>query len=417
MAKKKIENLYKEEILVLEELNNLNSDEQFEVIKNTLNIMYEDKLEITKGMVLKCLKLTLAKTDDYLYLAQNLVVEKTDKEIIFSFQKHGNKLPLIILLVGVLFVALFSATYSGIVLIEKNKINIDIDGDGIPDINLDIDDDGYADINIDLNKDKKPDLNIDYKGNKKAIFALDKNNTGKPNFNLVNDAQGEKAKICKLNCDTNGDGWPDYNYDIDGDGTPDFDIDTNSDGIPDLNLDLNGDLICDAMCDTNGDGKCDTKCIEPESGIKGSGPSNITGDPSGEIRTGYLSVIYESEGDFLVDNLFPDDQTGVVPKNPVKTFRIINNSEYTVIYKLFWVVSQNTFTSENFKYKIESTNNGYAMLDYETAPWEDVSISNYVTIDPKAIQEYTINFKLQGINDEQNYDQGKVFGGHIKVGD
>ncbi|HBG8586040.1 hypothetical protein QQO80_14355, partial [Clostridioides difficile] len=39
--------------------------------------------------------------------------------------------------------------------------NIDIDGDGKPDINIDTDGDGKPDINIDTDGNGKPDINID----------------------------------------------------------------------------------------------------------------------------------------------------------------------------------------------------------------------------------------------------------------
>ena len=75
-------------------------------------------------------------------------------------------------------------------------VNIDIDGNGTPDINIDTDGDGIPDVNIDIDGDGTPDINID----------------------------------------TDGDGIPDVNIDTDGDGKPDLNIDTNGDGIPDINL-------------------------------------------------------------------------------------------------------------------------------------------------------------------------------------
>ena len=46
---------------------------------------------------------------------------------------------------------------------------------------------------------------------------------------FVNDATN--GKKCSINCDLDGDGWPDINIDLDGDGIPDVDIDTDGDGI------------------------------------------------------------------------------------------------------------------------------------------------------------------------------------------
>ncbi len=97
-------------------------------------------------------------------------------------------------------------------------VNIDTDGDGVPDINVDTDGDGEPDVNIDTDGDLEPDINID----------------------------------------TDGDGDPDINIDIDGDGDPDIDIDTDGDGIPDENIDEDDDLRVDTyvvvnFVSTNGD--------------------------------------------------------------------------------------------------------------------------------------------------------------------
>lgn len=418
MKREKISNFYREETLNIIDFNKLDNDKQIEEIEKLLNIMYEDKFKVSRSMVLKVIKLTFAKGDDYLYLANKLTIEKTNNKLTFKFEKRGNKKILIVLLSLSLFAGLVTATYSGLLLLERAKLNIDIDGDGIPDINIDLDDDGIPDINIDLDGDKKPDLNIDYKGNLQAIFALDTNGDGKPDYNLVNDATTpEKLKACKVNCDIDGDGWPDINLDFDGDGIPDMDIDTDEDGIPDLNLDLNGDMICDVMCDTTGDMKCDTNCIETEGYIKRSGPSAVRGEQDSNVDTGYLTIIYEEEESFVVKNLHPEDQPGQANKKAEKTFRIINDSIYTVAYKLAWRDVENTFISENFMYQITSTNNGFNMDDFISAPRDNVEISTFILIPPNSVQEYTVTFKIKGMNEEQNYDQNRVFMGYIKVGD
>ncbi|HFL3587333.1 TPA: hypothetical protein ACG3P2_001779 [Clostridioides difficile] len=105
--------------------------------------------------------------------------------------------------------------------------NIDIDGDGIPDINIDTDGDGKPDINIDTNGDWKPDINIDT------------DNTGewKPSTEGGN---GDGIWKPDKNIDTNGDGNPDTDYnrpavDTDNDGVddywkPDKNVDTGSGG-------------------------------------------------------------------------------------------------------------------------------------------------------------------------------------------
>ncbi len=73
-----------------------------------------------------------------------------------------------------------------VVIGETLPTNIDVDGDGIPDINIDTDGDGKPDINIDTDGDGKPDINIDTDntgdwkpsgegGNKDGIWKPDTN--------------------------------------------------------------------------------------------------------------------------------------------------------------------------------------------------------------------------------------------------
>ncbi|MGO0832717.1 hypothetical protein ACTPD6_04545 [Clostridioides difficile] len=114
--------------------------------------------------------------------------------------------------------------------------NVDIDGDGIPDINIDTDGDGKPDINIDTNGDWKPDINIDT------------DNTGewKPSTEGGN---GDGIWKPDKNIDTNGDGNPDTDYnrpavDTDNDGVDDYwkpnkDVNTGSGGYDTGNPDPN----------------------------------------------------------------------------------------------------------------------------------------------------------------------------------
>ncbi len=422
MSKRKIDNIYKELRINLNEFNLLTPEEQYSKIEEILNEMYEGKFEVTKAYVLKCIKLTVVKNEDYLYLRENLTVEKSNNELIFSFKKNGKKLPILILLIATLLIGALSATYFGILYLQTRDLNKDINGDGIPDINLDLDNDRKAEINIDTDGDDKPDLNIDYKGDRDDVFNIDTDDDGIPDKNIVNDAT-ENPGECKLNCDSDGDGWPDYNYDIDGDGEADLDKDTDNDGLVDDSIDLNGDRVCDINCDDDNDGVCDRNCIDKEidpldpddENYVPSGPVDTEGDTSSDVNSAKLSVVYEDFGELVVEGLVPTDQgSGVV--TPEKKFTITNLSDFEVIYKLSFLIETNTFESQNFKYKIESTNGGYSS-DYQTAPWEDTLLSSYVVIDPLATQEYTLTFMLEGINAPQDYDQGQKFVGHIKVGD
>ncbi len=121
--------------------------------------------------------------------------------------------------------------------LKLDMINVDIDGDGKPDINIDTDGDGRPDVNIDTNGDWKPDINIDT------------DNTGewKPSTEGGN---GDGIWKPDKNIDTNGDGNPDTDYnrpavDADNDGVddywkPDKNVDTGSGGYDTGNPDNGG---------------------------------------------------------------------------------------------------------------------------------------------------------------------------------
>ncbi len=129
----------------------------------------------------------------------------------------------------------------------KAVINIDTDGDIIPNINIDTNGDMKADINIDTNGDNEPNTNF----SPINLWKPDKNHT-------YQKFQYDTMKIDPLlNIDSDGDGRPDINIDLDGDGNPDLNIDVDGDGIPDTNIDSNGDGKPDINVDTDGDGKPD----------------------------------------------------------------------------------------------------------------------------------------------------------------
>ena len=181
-------------------------------------------------------------------------------------------------------------------ILKIDNLNIDVDGDGTPDINIDTNNDGTPDINIDTDNDWEPNINIDTDntgvwkpssegGNKDGIWKPDTNMDIKgdghseesyyrPAIDIDGDGIDDNWKPNKnveygednfhydtynpnINIDTDGDGTPDINIDIDGDGVPDVNIDTNGDNNPDVNVDVDGDGIPDINIDTDGDGKPD----------------------------------------------------------------------------------------------------------------------------------------------------------------
>ena len=208
-------------------------------------------------------------------------------------------------------------------------LNIDSDGDGKPDLNIDTDNDGKPDlnlvilkksdwkptkcvkqdtdngileeyctgtnikavINVDTDGDGIPDINIDTNGDMNADLNITKTGQTEPSVNIATIESWKPNKDFKyqgfsydtiqhkpyLNIDTDGDGRPDVNVDLDGDGTADINIDVNGDGIPDVDIDSDGDGKPDVNVDTDGDGKPDENIKEitewkPDKNVDGEFP-------------------------------------------------------------------------------------------------------------------------------------------------
>lgn len=384
------------------------SGEQDKLITDTLDKIYEGNVEVTKKHLEKVLNVAFDNKDNETYLPHSLCVKKDGNKLIFAFKKKNTAL-IILFLLGFLFIAGF-ATFTGVQFLAKEKLNIDLNGDGIADLNIDLDDDGLCDINCDTNDDGKPDKNIDYRGNRKPTFNVLVENKDTL-FNEMNQMD-EKGK-CKLNCDTNNDGWPDTNIDIDGDGKADLNIDIDNNGLPDLNIDTNGDGVADINIDDDGDGKCDRLCAsvsDNKGGMTTIGGGNVN------IDTAVLIVAFESGADINVSNLYPDDQNDpdVNTTVPDVKFTIINTTSKALHYNLDWINVENTFTSGNFMTKIFGDNGGYK-ADWASAPTTNNRFANNIEIPAYTTQNYVLSFKLRGIGTEQNFDQGKIFKGRVAV--
>lgn len=384
------------------------SGEQDKLITDTLDKIYEGNVEVTKKHLEKVLNVAFDNKDNEIYLPHSLCVKKDGNKLIFAFKKKNTAL-IILFLLGFLFIAGF-ATFTGVQFLAKEKLNIDLNGDGIADLNIDLDDDGLCDINCDTHDDGKPDENIDYRGNRKPTFNVLVENKDTL-FNEMNQMD-EKGK-CKLNCDTNNDGWPDTNIDIDGDGKADLNIDIDNNGLPDLNIDTNGDGVADINIDDDGDGKCDRLCAsvsDNKGGMTTIGGGNVN------IDTAALIVAFESGDDINISNLYPDDQNDpdVNTTVPDVKFTIINTTSKAIHYNLDWIKVENTFTSGNFMTKIFGDNGGYK-ADWASAPTTNNRFANNIEIPAYTTQNYVLSFKLRGIGTEQNFDQGKIFKGRVAV--
>lgn len=386
----------------------LKSGEQDKLITDTLDKIYEGNVEVTKKHLEKVLNVAFDNKDNETYLPHSLCVKKDGNKLIFAFKKKNTAL-IILFLLGFLFIAGF-ATFTGVQFLAKEKLNIDLNGDGIADLNIDLDDDGLCDINCDTNDDGAPDENIDYRGNRKPTFNVLVENQEKL-FNEMN--QMDENGKCKLNCDTNNDGWPDTNIDIDGDGKADLNIDIDNNGLPDLNIDTNGDGVADINIDDDGDGKCDRLCAsvsDNKGGMTTIGGGNVN------IDTAALIVAFESGDDINISNLYPDDQNDpdVNTTVPDVKFTIINTTSKAIHYNLDWIKVENTFTSGNFMTKIFGDNGGYK-ADWASAPTTNNRFANNIEIPAYTTQNYVLSFKLRGIGTEQNFDQGKTFKGRVAV--
>lgn len=384
------------------------SGEQDKLITDTLDKIYEGNVEVTKKHLEKVLNVAFDNKDNETYLPHSLCVKKDGNKLIFAFKKKNTAL-IILFLLGFLFIAGF-ATFTGVQFLAKEKLNIDLNDDGIADLNIDLDDDGLCDINCDTNDDGKPDKNIDYRGNRKPTFNVLVENKDTL-FNEMN--QMDENGKCKLNCDTNNDGWPDTNIDIDGDGKADLNIDIDNNGLPDLNIDTNGDGVADINIDDDGDGKCDRLCAsvsDNKGGMTTIGGGNVN------IDTASLIVAFESGADINVSNLYPDDQNDpdVNTTVPDVKFTIINTTSKALHYNLDWINVENTFTSGNFMTKIFGDNGGYK-ADWASAPTTNNRFANNIEIPAYTTQNYVLSFKLRGIGTEQNFDQGKTFKGRVAV--
>lgn len=399
------------ETINLKEFMLLDGKKQDEVIKDTLDKMYESDIKVTSKMLDKILNVAFDNKNNEAYVKDSLMVEKEGNKLTFYFRKKKNAGLLVLFLLAFLFIGGF-ATYTGVVYLNKASLNIDLDGDNIPDLNIDLYDRGVCDVNCDINKDKKPDRNIDYHGNKKPIFnVILEDDTI---FNPVN--QLDEKGVCILNCDTNDDGWPDLNIDYDGDGVVDLDRDINGDGIKDLDLDINGDGVCDINCDTDKDNVCDKFCTNIDITNNGDGTSSSTGNNGIDFTSASLIIMFDETDKIVADNIYPDDQegTGVNTKVPDMKFTVENTTDNYLYYTINWQNIYNTFESTNFWFRVVSNAGGYN-TDWKTAPFEDETMVERVAIPPRTKQTYTISFTLHGINESQNYDQGKIFRGNVVV--
>ena len=135
MAKKKEEMIKQNsnrETVDLKEFMLLDAKKQDEKIKETLDLMYEGKLEVTKKHIERVLNICFDPKDNEVYLPASLCVEKTGSKLTFLFRKRNNVGLILLFLLAFLFVGGF-ATYTGVQYLGRLQMNQDLDNDGVAD--------------------------------------------------------------------------------------------------------------------------------------------------------------------------------------------------------------------------------------------------------------------------------------------
>jgi len=383
----------------INEISKLNFIEKNEKIRDLIKNATGVRNNIRSNELLKIIDFIEDNKDQELILNKELLIKKTETELIISYRKGKIYLNVIIFVVGLILIT-FIATYAYLFKERLLTVNKDINKDGVPELNIDQDGDGIADVNIDINNDNKPDYNINYRNNGKALFNMKYNDKYLNSMNQDVNSDGN----CDINCDINDDGWPDINLDIDGDGIADLFIDSEYKGYATLNIDINGDKICDINCDNDDDNKCDQNCLDFEVikyiDIKNS---NVGVD----INTVIPSI--ELIGNEIeCKNLYPTDQPqDNLLKECKATFAVTNTSSIGAAYNLKIVIDENSFISNNLKYKLTSDNGIYNIPNYVTVPQDNKTILKNITIDPSTTHRYNVSFIIEGTGNAQNYDAGK----------
>jgi len=336
---------------------------------------------------------------EIMIINKELFIKREKDELIISYRKGKVYLNVSVFVVSLMLITII-ATYAYLFKERLLTVNKDINNDGIPELNIDQNGDGIADINIDIDYDNKPDYNINYLNNGDAIFNIKEKDKYKNQINQDNDKDG----ICNLNCDINSDGWPDINLDIDVDGIADLFIDSENKGYATLNIDINGDKICDINCDIDDNNKCDKNCLDFEV-IKYIDIKN--GNVGVDINT-VVPTIELAGNEIECSNLYPNDQPqDNVLKECKSSFTIRNTSNINAVYNLKLVIDNNSFTSNNLKYKITADNNMNNIPNYVTVPKVSKTIIKNININPHTTQHYDVSFIIEGTGDSQNYDAGK----------
>ena len=125
----------------------------------------------------------------------------------------------------------------------------------------------------------------------------------------------------------------------------------------------------------------------------------------GTSENGILTVNFTKP--LNAQNIYPSDD------ELVHGFTITNNSNRTVVYNVNLINVTNTFTSNNFVYRIVKDNQ--TLVNETVAPKTDTNLLSDLVIYPGETATFSINYKLIDIGSEQNYDQGKNYSGTVEI--
>ena len=307
-------------------------------------------------------------------------------------------------------------------------VNIDTDGDGVPDINVDTDGDGEPDINIDTDGDLEPDINIDTDGDGEPDVNIDTDGDGKPDINIDTDGDGKPD----INIDTDGDGDPDINIDIDGDGDPDIDIDTDGDGIPDENIDEDDDLRVDTyvvvnFVSTNGDVLAEQIVKRGNMGDAYSTdelsrddfygyklvavPENANGEMN-KVKT-EVNYVYELKKTSVIINYVDENGNSIADTITINgnVFDEFSSSRKTVYgYRLIDITENRTSAFARFMRSVARVfKSSDDLVDVSGVMEEDVIIINYIyEIKESEVKVHYIDENGNEIDDSVTIE-GKVF--------
>ena len=276
-------------------------------------------------------------------------------------------------------------------------INIDVNGDGIPDVNLSKDNGvtitnkvnkNYKNkiFNEDINKDGFPDINIDLDGDNVA------------DLNVTN-----KKGECIKNCDINGDGKIDIkeninnyyytNIDKDYDSICDYNCNNG------FNVDINSDTIPDFYIDADYDGACDENCVT----------TMVENFSKPDDHTIVFDVDTSSSGEvYYVSNSLKVFEKNIKPGVKYNYRLIVNNkTDKGIKYNMKWTSINNTFVEgDNINYLIKRDYKNY--IDFIEAPREDSIIKENLLLAPHSSYIYDIQLVYNGVSEELHNFKGTI---------